>query len=301
MQTVDSGALRLTIISESTGAAFPPNDLFPEFSPDVFDEAPIVGGEDYYHAEKGKLVSSIHSWMFRLGSKLVLVDTGLGRRKDRGPQEAPFFLSLAEAGVSPEDVDLVVLTHLHTDHIKNNTIAADDGWVPAFPNARYVAGRREYEHWQPGGAGISLYPEQTPILEETVAPLVKAGCLDLIEDETEILPGLRTLPVPGHTATQLALLLDDGSQTYLMAADSIHHPLQVHRPHWGSALCEDGQTAYRTRMSVLEHCSDTGAVLMPSHFAGTRAGMVHRDAGGFRFEPAAIAAPVSHQPVSRLA
>ncbi|MBW3098964.1 MBL fold metallo-hydrolase [Pseudohoeflea coraliihabitans] len=288
MRTIDSGSLQLSLIRESVGAAFPPATLFPDFGDEIFARAPVALGPSYYNAEKQKLVSSIHSWLLCLDGKLVLIDTGYGRGKENGIAEAPFFLSLAAAGVAPADIDLVVLTHLHTDHMKNNTIATADGWRPAFPNARYVVGRREYAHWQPGGAGLALHPGQAPILAETVVPLVEAGCLDLIDDETELLPGLRTMPVPGHTATQLALLIDNGEQLFVHAADSIHHPLQVHRPEWGSSLCEDGPLALRSRLKVLDLCAERGAILMASHFAGTGAASITRSADGFHFEPVEI-------------
>lgn len=290
VNTIDSGALDLTPINESMGAAFPPESLFPDFSPHVFAEAPLVGTMPYYGAEKGKLVSSIHGWTFRLDGKLVLVDTGRGRHQDKGLANAPFFMSLAAAGIAPSDIDMVLLTHLHTDHIKNNTHCIDGRWEPAFRNARYVVGRREYAHWQADGAGLALYPEQASILREAITPIVEAGQLDLIDDDAEVLPGLRAMQVPGHTATQLAFILENGPDTFLFAADSFHHPLQVYRPDWGSSLCEDRATAYRTRMSLLDFCASRNAVLLASHFGGTHAGLIHRRGEGYGFEPIAILA-----------
>lgn len=288
MRTIDSGELKLRPVSESIGAAFPPASLFPDFSPALFEEAPVVGSAAYYSAEKDRLVSSIHGWLFRLGGKLVLVDTGRGRHQDKGVEGAPFFVSLAAAGATPDDIDMVLLTHLHTDHMKNSTLPDGDGWRPAFPNARYLVGRREYAHWQAGGGGLGLYPQQSAVMREAVAPIREAGLLDLIDDDAAILPGLRAMPVPGHTATQLAFVLESGGNTFLFAADSFHHPLQVHRPQWGSSLCEDGQAAYRTRLSLLDFCAQNGAALLASHFGGSHAGLVHRAGDGYRFEPVGI-------------
>ncbi|UOM37248.1 MBL fold metallo-hydrolase [Acuticoccus sp. I52.16.1] len=287
MATIDSGPLRLRAIQEFGGAAFRPEKLLPDFDPAIFDEAPATGSADFYVPDKGRFTSSIHSWLFRLGERLVLVDTCMGQGKD-DPQTAPFMRNLAAAGVRPEDIDLVVLTHLHTDHMKWTTRHDGERFVPTFPNARYVAGAREYAHWQPGGAGLSMHPVQAEILAECVAPLMAHGRLDLIGDDDEIAPGLRAMPVPGHTATQLALHLDSGGRDYVFAADSLHHPVQIHRPHWGCFLCEDQVAALDSRLRLLDFAAATGAVLMPSHFGGGHAGLVHRDGDGFAFEPVRI-------------
>lgn len=288
MKTIDSGGLGLTSIKESSGAAFLPEELLPEFKPDVFEEAPVVRSDAYYNEEKGKLVTSIHGWLFRHAGKLILVDTGRGRRQEQGIDQAPFFVSLTEAGVTPAEIDIVLLTHFHTDHIKNNTLFQGGSWVPAFPNARYIAGKREHDHWYPGGAGLTIFPRQASLMETAVDPLSQAGQLDLIVDDAEILPGLRARCVPGHTITQLAYVLESEQNIFLFAADSFHHPVQVYRPQWSSIVCEAPDVAHQTRLDLLEFCASTGAVLLASHFAGSRAAQIERTPTGYAFVPVKI-------------
>lgn len=271
-------------VEETLGAAFAPRDLFPDFDPDILARHPELAAPGWLDPLSGKLTSSVHSWFFRKGGRTVLVDTCAGRRK-ADPAAAPFLSSLRKAGIAREDVDIVFLTHLHTDHMRWTTIREGERWQPTFPRARYVIGRREFAHWSPGGAGLALYPEQEAILDEAVAPLIAADRVDLVDDEAEILPGLRTQPAPGHTATQLMLTLSGGDARYVFAADSFHHPVQVLRPEWGSCFCEDQEQARTTRERILTECADTDAVLMPSHFGPPHAVTITRIGEGFGFRP----------------
>ena len=193
--------------------------------------------------------------------------------------------NLKEAGVSPEDVDLVICTHLHVDHVGWNTRAEDGRWVPTFPKARYVFGRAEFEHWT-SGDGPRLFPENVAVIEDSVIPVVEAGLVDFVEAGDTILPGLTVEAVPGHTATQLAVKYERSDGSFICTADVLHQPIQIYEPDYNSCFCEDGEAARATRRRILDYCAESGALLMPMHFGPPHAGYVRRDGSGYRFEPA---------------
>ena len=141
-------------------------------------------------------------------------------------------------GVQPESVDIVFCTHLHVDHVGWNTLLRDGRCVPTFPNARYLAGRREFEYWQqqnrePGGDAVQL-----PGFRDSVLPILEAGQLELVEDGYELGRGLALLPLPGHTPGRLGVRAE-GAVPAIFCGDAIHSPLQVLDPALSTGVCID--------------------------------------------------------------
>lgn len=267
--------------------------LFPNWDPSVRDTGGEALSGDYYDAATGIFKASMHSWLVRAPGLTMLIDTAAGNGKPRpaSPRfdslQTGYLADLAHAGVRPEDVDYVILTHLHVDHIGWNTVAAADGWAPTFLNARYLMVKGEYD-WRDPQQGARERPVAThqPFID-SITPLMAAGRIDFVEgNETDFLPGVSFLPIPGHTRDQMAVQLRDGNAGALFAADSLHQPIQVLRPEWNSKYCEDGATAIATRRKVLELAADNNLLLMPSHFGGSGAAHVARDGAGFSFRPA---------------
>ena len=204
----------------------------------------------------------------------MLVDTGIGNGKTRANPawhdlDTPYLERLSAAGFPPESVDLVVLTHLHTDHVGWNT--RDDGgtWVPTFPHARYLTSRTEWEFW----ATTELEPARAQMFRDSVHPVRDAGLLDLVDvpesgteatEGTEVAPGVRLLPAPGHTPGQVAVELRGAGRSALITGDSVHHPVQLTHSHLTSCVDIDPAEAVRTRERLLATHSD--ALLLGSHF-----------------------------------
>src|SRR6516165_7043997 len=143
--------------------------------------------------ERGRLKMSIHALVVetqtgKKGGRRIIVDTCLGNDKEnrRIPTwnnlQTSFLADLAAAGYSPETIDTVICTHLHVDHVGWNTMLVDGRWVPTFPNARYLMGRVEYEHWTSQGEREDM----TAILADSVAPVWDAGLVDLVETDHRI-------------------------------------------------------------------------------------------------------------------
>lgn len=292
--TIRIGGFSVSRIEEMLTPGFAPSFLFPDYDSAVLDAHDDLRAANFLDAATGKVMSSMHSWLVRSDAFTILIDTGCGNDKDRALPVfqrfhrlgLPYLERLTEAGVRPEEVDLVICTHLHVDHVGWNTKLEAGRWVPTFPNARYIFGRREWKHWQDPAGGLALLPENGPVIADSVLPVVEAGLAEFIDDGARIVDGIEIEAAPGHTAGQFVVKLVDGRDAMVFSGDCIHQPMQVYRPEWNSRFCEDAVTARHTRRRLLEWCADRGALLMPAHFGAPHGGKIRRSSAGFSFEPA---------------
>lgn len=281
-------------VEEFSSPGFPPSMQFPAYDPSIFEEFPELKGIDRIDPVTGNTFASIHTWLVRAGSEVILVDTASGNHKVRSdPKYARFHMldtdylgRLAEKGVRPDEVTLVVNTHMHVDHSGWNTRLEGGRWVPTFPRARYVFGAEEYRNWQPGGPTAAAQPEGIPVVEDSVVPVVEAGLVDWVGDGDELLPGITFHAAPGHTSGQLVMRVESGGEVGIFTADTMHRAMQVFKPDLNCFLCEDNTLAPVTRRRVLEACADAEALIFPAHFDRPHTGRVkRREGGGYRFEP----------------
>ncbi|MER5972932.1 MBL fold metallo-hydrolase [Streptomyces sp. NPDC002055] len=230
-----------------------------------------------------------HSFAFEADGLRVLVDTGIGNGKPRANPawhnlETGYLDRLTAAGFPPASVDLVLLTHLHTDHVGWNTRAENGTWVPTFPNARYVTSRTEWEFW----AGYAMDEPRRQMFHDSVFPVERAGLLDVVDvpaDGARLAPGLRLLPTPGHTPGHIAVELTSGDASALITGDCIHHPVQLARPAIGSCVDIDPQQSEATRRELLASLAGTGTLMLGTHFPPPTAGHVTAHDDAFRLLP----------------
>ncbi len=294
------GDVTVERVEEFSSPGYPPSLQFPDYDPAIFDAFPELRDMDRLDPETGRTYASIHTWLLRAGDEIVLVDTATGNDKPRtDPKferfhmlDAPTYLDhLAEAGVKPEEVTIVVNTHMHVDHSGWNTRLENGRWVPTFPNARYVFGADEYRNWQPGGVTATAQPEGVPVIEDSIEPIVEAGLVEWVSDGDELLPGITFHAAPGHTSGQLIMQVESNGDAAIFTADCMHRAMQIYRPTLNCFLCEDNDLAPITRAKVLERCAEREALIFPAHFGAPHAGRVKRRDGangvgsGYRFEP----------------
>ncbi|HET6858441.1 MAG TPA: MBL fold metallo-hydrolase [Streptomyces sp.] len=243
-------------------------------------------------ADQGHLLRlASHSFAVEVGGLRVLIDTGIGNGKPRANPawnnlNTDYLQRLTEAGFAPETVDLVVLTHLHTDHVGWNTTAVGDEWAPTFPNARHLTARTEWDHW----SGVDLDAARRQMFQDSVHPVKDAGLLDLVDVPHEgitITPGLRLLPTPGHTPGHIAVELHSRGESALVTGDCIHHPVQLAHPDMGSCVDTDPAAAARTRRQLLNSLSGSRTLLLGSHFPPPTAGHVISQGDSYELVPAA--------------
>lgn len=237
----------------------------------------------HFMTDEGRLIMSIHALVVDTGDKRILVDTCIGNDKERNIPgwnnlQTSFLTDLESAGYPRESIDVVLCTHLHVDHVGWNTMLVDGAWVPTFPNARYLLARTEYEYWTNGEAE-DAYGD---VMGDSVAPVVDAGLVDLVELDHEVCAGVQFEATLGHTPGHVSIHLTSGDAEALITGDCIHHPCQMSRPEWASTADFDQNASTATRHRLLSHYVDTDVLFIGTHFATPTAGYVkHHDDGGY--------------------
>ena len=255
--------------------------------PDATRDAalPIEWLAPHFMDEKGNLIMSIHSLVIDTEDRRVLVDTCLGNDKKRDipgwhMRQGPFLEDLAAAGFPRESIDQVLCTHLHVDHVGWNTMLSAGLWIPTFPNARYLFGREEWEHWDANSAEGQTFE----VMNDSVRPIVEADLVDLVETTQEICSEIRLEPTPGHTPGHVSVRIESQGEEALITGDFLHHPCQMARLDWCSPADSDSPQALQTRKATLDRLADTPVLMIGTHFAAPSAGQVVRDGNAYRLE-----------------
>jgi glyoxylase-like metal-dependent hydrolase (beta-lactamase superfamily II) len=212
--------------------------------------------------ERGHFAINIGSFAVRSAGQLILVDTGIGDKNRPNYRNGRLPDALAEAGIAAEEVDIVLNTHMHIDHIGWNTVAREGRWVPLFPKARYIFQRREWEYWtRPELA------ESNPWIGDSALPLQETGQVDLIEDVTAVTSELTTVPTPGHTPGHVSIAIVSNGEKAFITGDVAHHPVQFTEWEWSMGTADvDPELARRTRLAVIERLERDGSLVAGTHF-----------------------------------
>ncbi len=264
---------------ESTGGS---RFLLPQATPE--EVRPIEWLVPDFADENGRLKLSIHSLIIETPGRRIMVDTCLGNDKQgrRIPhwneRQGSFLADIAAAGYPAESIDTVLCTHLHTDHTGWNTMLVDGKWVPTFPKARYLYGRKEYEHW----AHLRATGAENPVFDDSVQPIVDAGLVELVESDHQLCPEVSLVPSYGHTPGHCSVRIASGGEEGFITGDMAHHPCQMARLDWSSLADSDPKAAAETRRRVFGELAGKPILVIGTHFAGRTAGRVVRDGEGFR-------------------
>lgn len=237
--------------------------------------------------DTGQLIIAFHSFVVRTPRHTILVDTCGGNDKHR-PQKTryhqrnwPYLENLAAAGFSPEDIDFVLCTHLHVDHVGWNTRLIDGRWVPTFPNAKYLFARKEWEFWEAEYKTEGFTDD--PYYEDSILPIIADGRAVLVDSDHTIDDWVRLDPSPGHTPGHVCIQIASGQSHAVMSGDLMHHPVQCAEPDWNSCFCVDPAASAATRRAFLETYSGTPTLVMPAHFPTPGAGRITEAGDAWRF------------------
>jgi glyoxylase-like metal-dependent hydrolase (beta-lactamase superfamily II) len=279
------GLVTITRIPEIV-VDLPLEELLPEAGPAAV--APHRGWlEPHFLGPDGRFPLSIHGLVVDTGDLRILVDTCLGPHPIPGFENlalgaADFLAGLAAAGYPREAIDIVLCTHLHFDHVGWNTVREGDRTVPAFPNARYLFARTEWEHWSTAPPGA-----YTPTFDAAVRPVVAAGQADFVEQDHKLCDSVRLVPTAGHTPGHVSVEIASQGERAIITGDATHHPVQWAEPDWKIPADVDSAAAAATRRRVADALADTPVLVIGTHYAPPCAGHLVRGANGvwFRAKP----------------
>ena len=237
---------------------------------------------------EGRMFINFQAFVLKIGKRRIMIDTCVGADREREFEvftrmRTTFLEDLASIGIAPGDVDTVLCTHLHFDHVGWNTRLVDGRWVPTFPNARYLFSRKEYDHWvmlrETGGYhGVNH-------LADSVDPVVAAGLVDFITHEHRISDEIRLLPTPGHTPDHVSVLINSGDEQAVITGDVMHHPIQVAMPGHPATFDMDKTAGAKTRVDFVTRFQEKPVLVIGSHFADPGAGYIVRHGDAWRLNP----------------
>jgi glyoxylase-like metal-dependent hydrolase (beta-lactamase superfamily II) len=236
-----------------------------------------------------RLILCFQSYVLRTPHHVILVDTCIGNDKRHPTRpgwnrktDDVYMTRLAAAGFSVEDIDFVLCTHLHPDHVGWNTRLENGRWVPTFPNARYVFAAREYDYWTEMNAKAEV-----TTFTDSVLPVVEANRADLVASDHALGDLVHLMPTPGHTPNHVAVAFGRAGADGVITGDLIHSPLQARYPELSVTFDVDKAQSAATRRQFLARYCDTGTLCCGTHFPSPSWGRITRWGDGFRCEPLA--------------
>jgi len=259
----------IEIMALSDGALeFDPCDFFPTIAKDDWHQY------DSHLTRDHKVRFNLGSYLIRSDGRTVLIDTGLGPKPVNALDVAwgRLLHDFEAHAVRPEDIDMVVMTHLHRDHVGWNLLAQGEKYVPTFPKARYWMSATDWEvcH-QP-----EVQPARFPNAPTCVWPLAELGLVELMKGEQNLTRELTAVPTPGHTPGHMSILITSQSERAIVLGDVAHSPVQVHEPDWVSRADMDPELTRQTRRALLDRLEREEIAVAAGHFPAPGFGRIVR-------------------------
>jgi glyoxylase-like metal-dependent hydrolase (beta-lactamase superfamily II) len=291
------GDVEVRRVVEWAGSLFTRGQVFPGSDRAAWDRQRSWLEPRFWDSGTDEIFVAIQSFLLASAGRLVLVDTGIGNRKQRltVPQfhdrDTPFLQRLRAAGAAPGDIDVVVCTHLHPDHVGWNTVLAGGQWEPTFPNARYLLPRADYEFWNPANGTAGLGPhagDHALVFSDSIEPVVRAGLADLWDGELRIDGALTLRQVPGHTPGSAILRVRSGGETAFFVGDLLATPMMIGQPDlcaWAGdrSIDHDPEQVTRARQHFMREAAQLRARIIPAHFDTDAGVFIRPGEAGFTF------------------
>ncbi len=227
----------------------------------LFANAPkdeLAQALDRYGEVSDALPSTWTCLLVKTETKTVLIDTGVGNADSRGGK---LLTSLRQEGFSPEDIDIVVLSHIHGDHILG---CVRDGENLTFPNAGYVMGKDEWEFWTTEQS-LKTAPEWAAKTAQRILPALSEK-MRVVEGQGTVVPGINILPAPGHTFGHIAVEIMSEGEQLIYLADTALHPIHLEYPHWTAVVDQLPEQTVQTRLALYERAAQLESLVLLFHF-----------------------------------
>jgi glyoxylase-like metal-dependent hydrolase (beta-lactamase superfamily II) len=281
--TFKAGDATIHRIIEMECGITPAREFLPNLTQEVLD-----ANRSWMHPKaldsEDRLVLCFQSYVVQTGGKNILVDSCIGNDKDRPlrpiwnkKKDDAFMTGLAAAGLTVNDIDFVLCTHLHVDHIGWNTRLENGRWVPTFPKARYIFSKTELDFWVEAAK-----KGDQPQIVDSVIPIVEAKACDLVTSDHSLSDLVTLIPTPGHTIDHYAVTLGKGGRDAVFTGDLIHTPLQALHTELAFRMDYNPAQGAATRKRFLETYCDTNTLCCFAHFPSPSKGYVKRWGDGFK-------------------
>ncbi|MGK7651363.1 MBL fold metallo-hydrolase [Roseovarius sp. B08] len=274
------GEVEVWRILEIDAPFLSPEEMFPGAGRDVgrIIAEKVPGG---LCPRTGRVMLPIQGFLLKTPDHVILVDTCVGNHKtapsfpDWHQRDTPRFLNaLGAAGVGVEDIDYVLCTHLHVDHIGWNTRLLDGRWVPTSPNARYLLPKADEAFYAEKARGM---------YDESLLPVIEAGQAELVEGAHGIGEHVTLMPTPGHTGGHVSVRVQSGGAEAVITGDAIHTAAQCWHPEWYFTFDQSPEQAVRSRRALLEAAAERDARVLGTHFRLPSLGRVRVEGDAFTF------------------
>jgi glyoxylase-like metal-dependent hydrolase (beta-lactamase superfamily II) len=278
------GSLHIHRILESEIPDFDAVGFFPQVKAEEWEPHRAWLAPKALDLNSGNLIFPMQSYVVETRHHTIVVDTCVGDHKARGrpswnmTTSGAYLKRLEAAGVRPEQVDYVMCTHMHSDHVGWNTRLVNGRWEPTFPNAKYVMSAKELDYWKAVHA-------KTPMAQigDSVLPIVEAGKAVLVKNDFAISDEVWFESTPGHTPDHVSVRMASNGAGAVITGDLIHSPVQCIEHAWVARPDLDPELAKRTRKAFLERYCDTDVLVCASHFPSPSFGHIVPHGNAFRF------------------
>ncbi|HVY42836.1 MAG TPA: MBL fold metallo-hydrolase [Hyphomicrobiaceae bacterium] len=286
---INLGDITIHRIIEQEGPFFDALTFFPALSKEMLAENRSWLAPRFLDPSD-KIMLCIQSYIIKTRHHTILIDTCVGNHKSRPTR--PFWnmmnsdryeKSLAATGLTVNDIDFVMCTHLHTDHVGWNTRLENGRWVPTFPKAKYVFADRELTHWT---QRQKEDPASCPWVTDSVLPIVEAKREVVVKSDHTLNDLVQLIPTPGHTIDHYSVHVGKAGRDAVITGDMIHSPIQARYPDLGMLSDYDSKLAGESRRKLFGRFCDTSTLMCTAHFPSPSTGRVKRWRDTFDIVPA---------------
>jgi len=283
MKKWNIGKVEVTRIVEVSGHTDPLSFLLEGGSPELMKQYDWLF--PHFATPEGDMRISFQSFVLKAGNHRIMIDTCIGNDRVRrfdifNNMQTTFLEDLALAGCPPQSINTVLCTHLHFDHVGWNTRKVDGEWAPTFPNARYLFGKTEWDHWKDMPRDGSIEAEH---LVDAIDPVIGAGLVDFVDSDHKIIAEVWLEPTPGHTPGHVSVHIASEGEEAVITGDLLHHPIQFALPDRKGSFCMDPAHACRTRRAFVERYANQPTLIIGSHFPDPTGGWIVSDEKGWAF------------------